>query len=346
MRLIPKTIATATIGTVLCFYSGLAAAQQTVRIGQATSSMSFVAIFAARTLDTFAPQGLTATTAILPGGDPAVLAALDAGDVDLAAVGPESVLRAAAKGQPFEMVYSLMSKVTPQLVVSSAFLERTGVKATDPLAKRLAALKGALVGVSAIAGTQETVARWLAAKGGLDPKADIKVAQVGGPPALQAALENKRIDAFVLSPPEGYLAEKAGAGTVLVSVGDDFPQVARQPYLVLVAKKPINDKTSDLITRTVKAMQAASVALTEKPEPTARAIQAKFFPKADPDGVVAAVKAMNSGIADGGKLDVAGFQNLLTFSAEVGTNFGKDFDAKTSENDLWTNRFVDSAKAK
>jgi NitT/TauT family transport system substrate-binding protein len=346
MRLIQHKLATVVIGAVLCLSPGVATAQQTVRIGQATSSLSFVAIFAARALNTFEAQGLTATAAILPGGDPAALAALDAGDIDLAAVGPEAVLRAAAKGQPFEIVYSLMSKVTPQLVVSSAFLERTGVKAADPLAKRLAALKGALVGVSAIGGTQETVARWLAAKGGLDPKADIKVAQVGGPPALQAALENKRIDAFVLSPPEGFLAEKSGAGTVLVSIGDDFPQVARQPYLVLVAKKPIKDTASDLITKTVRALQAGSVALTEKPEPTASLIQAKFFPKADPDGVVAAVKAMNSGIAEGGKLDVAGFQNLLTFSLEVGTEFGKNFDAKTSESDLWTNQFVEAAKAK
>src|SRR6266849_3455957 len=263
MRLTRYKVATAAITAAFCLNSAIAAAQQTVRIGQATSSLSFVSIFAARALKTFDPQDLIATTAVLPGGDPAAL-------------GPEAVLCAAAKGQPFEIVYSLMSKVTPQLVVSSAFLDRTGVKAADPLAKRLAALKGAIVGVSAIGGTQETVARWLGAKGGLDPKADIKVAQVGGPPALQAALENKRIDAFVLSPPEGYLAEKSGAGTVLVSIGDDFPQVARQPYLVLVAKKPIKDTTSDLIIRTVRALQAASTILTDSPELTARTIQTQF----------------------------------------------------------------------
>ena len=55
---------------------------------------------------------------VLPGGDASALAALDSGDIDLAAVGSEAVLRAAAKGQPFEIVYTLMSKVTLQLVVS------------------------------------------------------------------------------------------------------------------------------------------------------------------------------------------------------------------------------------
>ncbi|MFG1395904.1 ABC transporter substrate-binding protein [Roseixanthobacter pseudopolyaromaticivorans] len=343
MRVVQNLIAAA-IGASLLFSPTLAAAQQVVRIGQATSALSFMPLWAARALDSYAAQGLTLTTAVVPGGDPSALAALDAGDIDLAAVGSEAVLRAAAKGQPFQIVYSLMSKVTLQLVVSNELMQRTGVKPSDPVEKRLAALKGALVGVSSIGGAQDTAARWLAAKGGLDPKTDIKVAQVGNPPALRAALENKRIDAFVLSPPEGYLAEKSGAGTVLVSLGDEFPLLAHQPFLVLVAKKPVDAKTTDLIVRTVKVMQAASTALVQKPEPTALAIQSQFFTKAEPDSIVAGVKAMSSGVADGGRLDVQSFQNLLTFAKEVGTDFGKEFDAKGSENDLWTNSFIDKAK--
>src|SRR6266478_9944295 len=142
MRLSRYKVATAVIIAAFCPNSAIATAQQTVRIGQATSSLSFVSIFAARALKTFDPQGLTATTAVLPGGDPAALAALDAGDIDLAAVGPEAVLRAAAKGQPFEIVYSLMSKVTPQLVVSSAFLDRTGVKAGRSVGKAARRVEG------------------------------------------------------------------------------------------------------------------------------------------------------------------------------------------------------------
>jgi hypothetical protein len=55
---------------------------------------------------------------------------------------------------------------------------------------------------------------------------------------------------------------------------------------------------------------------------------------------------MSSGVAEGGKIDVESMQNALTFAKEVGTSFGKEFDAEASENDLWTNRFVDAAKAK
>lgn len=339
-------IRAATIATALLSMPTLASAQQTVRIAQGFASLSFLPVWGARALNSFAAEGLTATVVVSPGGDPAALAALDSGDVDLAAVGTETVLRAVAKGQPFEIVYDLMSKVTLELVVAPSFLEKTGVKPNDPLPKRIAALKGATIGVAAIGGTQETAARWLVAKGGLDPKADIKVAQVGGPVALQAALENKRIDAFVLSPPEGYLATKSGAGTILISFGEDFPLLADQPYLVLVAKKPIDDKASDLIVKTVRAMQSASASLVRDPEPGATAIQEQFFAKADPDAIAAAVKSISSGVAGGGKLDVQSFQNQLVFSKEVGTNFGRDFDAAASQNDLWTNSFVERASKK
>jgi NitT/TauT family transport system substrate-binding protein len=347
MSLTSRLISAAAFGATLVLVTPtLAPAEETVRIAQGVSTLSFVPIWAARALNTFAPQGLTASAVVVPGGDAAALAALDAGDIDLAAVGTESVLRADAKGQPFQIVYSLMSKVTIQLVVSSALLERTGVKATDPIEKRLSVLKGAIIGVAAVGGTQDTAARWLAAKGGLNPKTDIKVAQIGNPVALQAALENKQIDAFVLSPPEGFLAEKAGSGRIIASLGDDFPLLNHQPYLVLAAKKPIDDKKAALFVKTVRALQAASDALLKEPDQTAQAIQKQFFAKAAPEAIIAAVKAMSSGVADGGKLDTAGFQNTLTFAKEIGTDFGKDFDAKAAENDLWTNRFVDDANAK
>jgi ABC-type nitrate/sulfonate/bicarbonate transport system substrate-binding protein len=343
MRSIHGLSRAAALAATLSLLPTLASAQQSVRISQGFASLSFLPVWAARALNSFSAEGLTATVIVSPGGDPAALAALDAGDVDLAAVGTESALRAVAKGQPFEIVYSLMSKVTLEVVVAPSFLEKSGVKPGDPLQTRIAALKGATIGVGAVGGTQETAARWLAAKGGLDPKADIKIAQVGSPPALQAALDNKRIDAFVLSPPEGYLATKSGAGTILISLGDEFPLLANQPYLVLVAKKPIDDKTSELIVKTVRAMQAASAALVANPEPGALAIQKQFFAKADPAAIVAAIKALDSGVASGGRLDVQAFQNQLVFSREVGTNFGKDFDAAASQNDLWTNSFVERA---
>jgi NitT/TauT family transport system substrate-binding protein len=346
MRSIWCLVRATVLAAVLSLLPTWASAAESVRIAQGFASLSFLPLWGARALDSFATEGLAGTVIVSPGGDPAALAALDAGDVELAAVGTESVLRAVAKGQPFEIVYNLMSKVTLEMVVAPSLLEKSGVKPGDPLQKRIAALKDATIGVAAIGGTQETAARWLATKGGLNPKTDIKIAQIGSPVALQAALENKRIDAFVLSPPEGYLAARSGAGTILVSFGDDFPLLANQPYLVLVAKKPIDAKAAGLIVGTARAMQAASASLRSNPDTAASAIQKKFFAKADPAAILAAVKALDGGVAGGGKLDAQALQNQLVFSREVGTQFGKDFDAAASQNDWWTNSFVEQAAKK
>jgi NitT/TauT family transport system substrate-binding protein len=115
---------------------------------------------------------------------------------------------------------------------------------------------------------------------------------------------------------------------------------------VLVAKTPIDAKASELIVKTLRAMQTASAALVKDPEASASAIQKQFFAKADPDAITAAIKALSSGVAGGGTLDVQSFQNQLVFSKEVGIDFGKDFDAAASQNDLWTNGLVELAAKK
>lgn len=109
MRVTMNWAKIATLTAALALLPSLAEARQAVKIGLGAPTLSFLPIWSRRALDTFKPQGLTATVAALPGGDASALAALDAGDIDLAAVGPDSMLRAAAKGQPFEIVYSLMS---------------------------------------------------------------------------------------------------------------------------------------------------------------------------------------------------------------------------------------------
>jgi NitT/TauT family transport system substrate-binding protein len=316
-----------------------------VKIGIGVSTLSFLPLWAAHVLHTFEQQQLDASL-LLPGGDAVSLAALDAGDVDLAAVGTEPMLRAAAKGQPFEIVYSLMSEVTLQLVVSKSFLDSRNVSPSSPLETRLAALKGATIGVSGVGGAQEGMVRWLVAKGGLNPKTDVQIAAVGSPPTLQAALENGRIDGFLLSPPEGNIAAKHGYGTVLVSIASDFPKLARQPFLTLIAKKPVDPKTADLIVRVARALQAASAISIAKPEETALAVQKQYFAKADPDPIIAAVKILNKGIDEGGEVSVDSMQNMLTLFAEVGTNFDRKLDAKADEDNLWTNKFVSEAKQK
>jgi NitT/TauT family transport system substrate-binding protein len=323
-----------------------ASAQDQVRIGQATSALSFLPIWSARALDTFKSEKLSLQWAAVSGGDPATLAALDTGDIDFAAVGAETALQAIAKKQPFQLIYSLMSTMSLELVVSNDFLQRTGVSPTDPLANRIRALKGATIGVSAVRGAQDRVARWLIAQGGLDPTQDLKVAMIGGPPAIRAALENKQIDGFVLSPPEGFLTEQSNAGKILIRLGSEFPDLKTLHFLVLVAKTPIDGSKRDLAIRTIRALQAANAAALQDPGKVAGEIQTRFFAKASPAAVRTAVESMKDGISRGGRFTPEEVAYLLRFTADTGGNLESQLDASRREGGFWTNSLIDAAERK
>jgi ABC-type nitrate/sulfonate/bicarbonate transport system substrate-binding protein len=319
------------------------AQQETVRIGQAVPTMSFLPVLAARALGTFGAQQLKLEFTQIRGGDPAALAALDSGDIDFAAVGSDTALAAIAKGQPFKLVYSLMSQVTLELVVSNEFLKRTGASATDPLRKRIQALKGATIGVSAVGGAQDRAARWLIAQAGLDTQSDIRIALIGPPPAIHAALDHGQIDGFVLSPPEGALTEQAGTGKVFVRLGQEFPKLEHVPYLVLVAKTPLGGERLKLAVRTARALQAASRSVLNDPVHAAGEIQRQVYPKLSPDVVLAAIKTMSPGIRAEGKVTPEGISELLAFTTESGEALGKALAPAPGPDAFWTNDVVDAA---
>ena len=261
------------------------------------------------------------------------------GDIDFAAVGSDTAVAAIAKGQPFEFIYSLMSQVSLEAVVSNALLKRTGVGPADSLRKRIAALKDATIGVSAVGGAQDRMARWLVAQGGLDPRHDIKIAMIGPPPAIHAALENGEIDGFVLSPPEGALIEQAKSGKVLIRLGAEFTDLRSLPYLVLVAKKPLDEKGRDLAVKTARALDAASRAALADPHRVADAIQKQFYPKLEPAIVLATIDVMKRGIAGEGRMNVTMIKHLLALTNATGEPVRLEPGAQS----FWTDEIIDAA---
>ena len=70
---------------------------------------------------------------------------------------------------------------------------------------------------------------------------------------------------------------------------------------------------------------------------------ASFFAKVKPAVVETAVKSMTDGIATP-HFTTTGIANVIEFAAATGTKFDKTLDAKTGENDFWTNAIIDAAK--
>lgn len=315
------------------------AAGTKVHIGQATAALAFLPLMAARALGTFPPQNLDLFWAAIPGGDLACLAALDRGDLDFAAIGVTTLLDAIARGQPVQMVFALMSRLSLELVVSNQRLADAGISpADDPLERRLQLLKGATIGVSAQNGAQAHAARWLAHQAGLDPRHDIELAVAGPPSALQAALASGHIDAYLLSPPEGLLSEDARTGQVLIRMATDFPQLANIPFLALAAKLPIAPDTRALLVATAKALQSANAQLLADPAGSAAKIHAGLFPRLNVSLITAGLDRLKPGLAPTGRFDPAALAALADYAgATSGAATGPAQPA------FWTNEYSDEA---
>lgn len=309
-----------------------------IRMGQPTNSLSFLKTFASRALDTFAAEDIVLEYASIPGGDPAVLAAVDSGDLELAAVGSDTALAAIAKGLPFKIIYTLMNRLPYELTVSRAFLAKIGMAPGAPLDKRLGVLQTAVVGVTALGGAQERVARWLATQGGIDPN-KIKLAAVGSPAALGAALENGQIDAFVLSPPESIIAVDGGFGVVLVHPSKEIAGTDKIPSLVLAARAEPSPEVRGRIVRTLRAMNVAADAVRADPNNVADKIGEKFFNKVPPQIIRMSVNSLADGLTGEGRFSDESIAALLKFATQTGSS-------APQAKDFWTNDYVEAALKK
>lgn len=304
------------------------------RLGQSTSSLSYLKIFAARALGTFEAENIDLQWAAFT-GDPPTLAAVDSGDLVMASVGSDTTLAAISKGQPFQLIATTVSRMPFQLTVSKPYFDKSGVKLDAPVKKRLGLLKNAVIGVGGLGGAQDRVARWLYRQAGFDPK-DIKMVAVGTPPALGAALENGRIDAFVLSPPEGALAVHKGYGVILVEPHKELPDAGLLPSLVWAIKKEQTDESKKLIIRSLRALNKAADAIIADPDAVADKVREKFFQKMPPEVMRLVVRGLTDAMGGNGHLTKESMGVVVRFCEQAGTGV-------PTTDDYWTDSYSRAA---
>src|ERR1043165_7155256 len=140
------------------------AAEEKIRITYANNSLTFLAAFIAKDRGFYARNGLTAE---LIQARPAVnIAALLSGDVDYVEVFG-SAIRSAARGAPIRAFSNSIKAPFFSLVV-------------QPSIKSVKDLKGRVVGVASVGGTNQISGRLLFQHFGLDPDKEIKFLGIGG----------------------------------------------------------------------------------------------------------------------------------------------------------------------
>ena len=120
-----------------------------------------------------------------------------------------SILAAAARGVPVELVSVITAKPTFDLI-------------SEAQIQNFQQLKGKQIGISTRGGTFEHITRLILERDGLNPDKDVTILALGRQDDLHLALKSGRISAAIYSPPRSLMLYRDGFHKLAVS-GDYLP---------------------------------------------------------------------------------------------------------------------------
>jgi NitT/TauT family transport system substrate-binding protein len=179
--------------------------------------------------------------------------------------------------------------------------------------------------------------RYYLKRAGIDPERDVQIVTAGGGAALLAGMKTKQIDAFHLSAPTPYLAQREGFGEVIIKASaGDVPELDNFLYTGIAVSKEYAEKNPDVVRRWVKAVNKANV-LMRKDEAAALKYLKKYFPRMPDDVMALAMKEIMPALSADGVMNEQMMQKHLDFLKDT-----KQVDSTPSgkEGVLWTNGYL------
>jgi NitT/TauT family transport system substrate-binding protein len=174
-----------------------------VRAAYTSIGIQFDPVYIMKELDLPRKYGLDAEVLFVPVSSRAVQAAL-AGEIQFITSGGVANINANVTGADFVGLTATLSTFVFKVIAS-------------PELKKPEQLKGKKVGISRLGGASDFSIRYALNHWGLVPDKDVAIIQVGGEMEEVLALQNKAVDAVILSEPFATVARRAGA-TMLVDL--------------------------------------------------------------------------------------------------------------------------------
>ncbi len=307
-----------------------------VRVAQSIPALSFAPLYVARDMGFFKQQGLDLEFVELQSGATAQQAILG-GSVDLTDSASTEVAAAVAKGVPLIAIQNTIMQ-TLEVCARKDWIDKAGVTPTSPLKDRIAALKGATIAITGPGAVSDRAMRWLLQKyGGLDPNKDATITQVGGAGAMPGALQQGRVQAFLLSPPN--CAQAGDQGVVLVKP-NDVPEFRNYVHEVLYTSKDWVGKNKDAATRVATALSMGNNYMLQHPDESIALLQ-KSFSAVQPAVIEKAVReVILPQVPKDGKMTSEMWAATNQVLVESGL-IDKPLDTK--EGGFWTNEYIGNA---
>ncbi|MGH3756654.1 ABC transporter substrate-binding protein [Actinophytocola sp.] len=269
-------------------------------------------------------EGLDVEHIVSQQGTASALAALISGSTDAVLAGAPASMAPVREGAPVKLIGGPLVGYGVEITVSNEFLKRAGVTLDDPLDKRIAALRGAKLGIYNPGDSVDQLYRAILPKAGIDPDRDVEIVTLQNAAGELAALAKGQIDAMGASPPGGAQAEQEKFGTILID-GREVPGLDVYPYGVLsVNTRDLTGDKAELIKSYVRALNKALQTIRDDPESTKRHLHEEF-PDLDDFTFDITFEDMRRSMPDSLELSEDRFQSLAKFAKDQGKDLGLDY---------------------
>jgi len=225
------------VGLTAVTLTGVAHAQSLpkIRVAYTSIGIQFDPVYIMKELDLPRKYGVDAEILFVPVSSRAIQAAL-AGEIQFITSGGVANINANVNGADFVGLTATLNTFVFKILAS-------------PELKKPEQLKGKKVGISRLGGASDFSIRYALTHWGLVPDKDVAIIQVGGEPEEVMALQNKAVDAVILSEPFATVATRAGACVLA-----DLSQLG-VPYTMhgFGARKSFIQANRDVVIRFMKA---------------------------------------------------------------------------------------------
>jgi NitT/TauT family transport system substrate-binding protein len=298
-------------------------------------TLTFAAAFVAEDGGFYKKEGLNVSHRMLVGV--AAPNAVIAGSADFTIGTGPVFLRAAAQGQRMLAIANLVDKPLVEMVLRKDVYQALQIDDKMSLAERGKLLKGKTIAIQGVGSIVHAWERFVAARGGLDPENDVRIAPMD-PPAMIPALVTKAVDGFTTSLPFTTQAVVDGSAMMFASAAEGVaPDLLPFAYGLVYAKPETCRTNREKCVRVVRALAAANQMIHDKPD-DALTLLRRRFKEMDPALLGAAWKIVAPAHTTDLHVPVRGLENSDKVSIEAKLLDPKD--KLGSYDGLYTDEFI------
>ena len=312
-----------------------------ITISEPVRVLSFAPIYVAIEKGYFQEEGIEVEIAS-GGGGSQVMATLISGQVEFGVAAPSSVIKTYQTGKEVEVVQSINSSLTYDIVVNDQLFEEKGVDPNKELTleEKVELLKGATMATNNIGDSGDTFLRYTMELYGAKPD-DLEVVKISGLGPKIGSMKEGIIDGGINSAPFALETENQGVGKLLIS-SFEVPEYSNMAWETIFAMKEFTEQNEELTVKVVRAVGKGIEFTRENPAESAQLI-ASYFEGTDPALLEKGLTGLKNSFVGHGEMTKEMWDNaqkpLLKYPDMTGIKEAID----TNPDVVWTNKYLEKA---